>query len=167
MDYKLKETRPQPTDAERQVLETYSAGKYASKIADGLKEPVMEIIARLGEVPVEHGVLMPSESVSYPLPTLDEWDERIARAEKALATAGEAQPHKDRAERLLERLRIYREELATVHRWQETIKEWTDYFKAAGVVVARKVPTVKFCQVKRGKADLPKPPALPVQTDVA
>ena len=154
------------TDAERAVLETFIQAKWAGKQADEYFEQVKEIIARVGKYKSGDGVLLPADSTSYPMPTLAQWQERIANIEADLESLeavlfeppdAETMQKIDYVKAQLEQAHSYTPTVVSVLETQEWLKETLVFLRAAGVIQPDKTPTVKFTIAKPAPPKAPKP----------
>jgi len=171
MKQKLNIPRPEPTEEERAICETFARAKWTGKQAELLKDDVQKIVERLGEVRCEAGVLMTAESASYPIPSLAEWNGRIghlaaqvAAQEKALDNEGRAPADSilelERNKAQLEEMQNITAHLRSFHETETWLREMADFFKAAGVVIKKSSPTVKFYIIKA-------PPVRPAKPEKA
>jgi len=166
---KLPSTKPTLTPAEQAACDAYSNALWSAKHAKKFKNTVIEIALRLGRIATERGFIATADATSYPMPSLEEWDARLylqVLAVDKLSAHGDSPIAASRiaeleaAQAVLQQMREITPSVVSYHETAAWMKEATDYFKAAGVIVPQKAVTVKFYETAAApvRPKLPKAP---------
>ena len=158
---KLPATKPTLTPAEQAACDAYSNALWSAKHAKKFKDTVIEIALRLGRIATERGFIATADATSYPMPSLEEWEARVylqVIIVDKLAAHGD--PELEAAQAILEQMREITPTVVSFHETAAWMKEATDYFKAAGVILPQKAVTVKFYETAAAptRPKLPKAP---------